>query len=250
MKLLPHTRQFIQGCTNAIVPVIKALGPSDDLGENLMQTLLGKPETPYTPPPMTRDQQFAVKMFRDFGEIHTCIERLKDFETYVSRFPFGRTRITRDAYLQMVVEGHLHDLYLLKERLIAFAKRIARAYKRDSDSKRIARGAMALEEFVLKALGRFIKVRGNHVHVKRYTHADIDRLRLISILQKDPDKDFTQAIRYVKRHATTESHNRLKVQAKSWNTTASRVPEEYCKVASSLLFVEGTQSFRYPAWKK
>ena len=230
--------------------MIKELGPTEELNENLQRTILGEPETPYEPGPMTRDQQFAVKMFREFAEIHTCIERLKDFETYVSRFPFARTRITRDAYLQMVVEAHLHELYLLRERLISLAKRIARAYKKDAESKRIARIANALEEFVLKALGSFTTVRGNHVHVRRYTHADIDRLRLISILQKGPDSDFTKAIRHFKRIATTESHNRLKIQARKWNKTAAIVLEEYCKVANSLLFVDGTQSIRYPALKK
>ena len=249
MKLLPHTRQFIQSWSRAIAPVIKELGSSDEINRNLQETLLGEPETPYGPAPMTREQQFAVKMFRDISEIHTCIERLKDFETYVSRFPFQRTRITRDAYLQMVVEGHLHELYLLKERLIALTKRIDRVYKRDSDSKRVSRIADTLEQFVLEALGRFTKVRGSHVHVRRYTHADIDRLRLISVLQKGPDDDLTKLIRYIKRHATTESHSRLKVQARKWNKTAAQVLEEYCKAVSLLIFVEETQSFRHPAWK-
>lgn len=249
MKLLPHTRQFIQSWSKAIVPVIKELGISGEISKNLQQTILGEPETPYDAAPMTRDQQFAVRMFRDISEIHTCVERLKDFETYVSRFPFQRTRITRDAYLQFVVEGHLHELYLLRERLIALAKHIARAHKKDSDSKKVLRITNALEKFVLEALGRFTNVRGSHVHVRRYTHADIGRLRLISVLQKGPADDFTKAIRYIKRHATTESHSRLKVQARKWNKTAAQVLEEYCKVASSLVFVEGTQSFRYPAWK-
>ena len=237
MKLLPHTRQFILNWSKAIVPVIKELGPSEEINRNLQEKLLGEPETQYDPAPMTREQTFAVKMFKDIAEIHTCIERLKDFETYVSRFPFQRTRVTRDAYLQMVVEGHLHELYLLRERLIAFATRIARAYKKDPDSKKVSRVAEVLEQFVLEALGRFTNVRGRHVHVRRYTHSDIDRLRPISVLEKGPDDDIKKAVRYIKRHATTESHNRLKAQARKWNKIAAQVLEEYCKLASAVVFV-------------
>ena len=77
-----------------------------------MKKLLGEKALTVRPESLGREDQHVMKLFWAFSEIHRCIERLRHCETYVRKFPFSGTRVSRGAYLQFVVEGHLHEIYI------------------------------------------------------------------------------------------------------------------------------------------
>jgi len=214
-----------------------------------MKNLHGEAQDPPQHPKLTRDEHFAIKLFRGFTEINACIERLKDCETYISRFPFKGTRVSRAAYLQHVVETHLHELYILRERLMAYAIHIRRLYRRDTNAAVVAEITSLLEQYVSTAFASFTSVRGSHVHQSRYANDDIERLELIAILQHGQDKQFGNAIRILGRTAISETQTKLKEQAKKWNSTVAKVLEEYFKVLLQLVFTSDAKSFRYPGAK-
>jgi len=184
VELGPQITGFLMGAIDAVILVMSKYRPAKELKDSVWEILLGEPSDMAKPAPLSGEDQHVMKLFWAFTEIHGSIERLKDCETYVSKFPFSRTRVSRSAYLQFVVEGHLHEIYLLRERLVKLAKTAAKLFKRDKKAKQIARSADILVTFVTQGLSGVINVRGAHVHEWRYSHDDIDRLELISTLRK------------------------------------------------------------------
>jgi hypothetical protein len=167
VRLLPHTQKFIRVTSNATGPVLAAIAKrrQNELGDNLMQSLLGENPDAIPPPPMRRDERFITQVFRGFSEIHSSLERLKDMKVYLGRFPFSRTRVTRDAYLQLMIVAHLGELYVLRLRLIAYTQMIARLYRNDPRAARVAEQTVALKDFVVRSFsyltnGLVSKIRG------------------------------------------------------------------------------------------
>lgn len=253
MVLGKNTKQFLKVILAIVGPMVVNLSKGqtkEKLGASLMASLEGiSPEKP-DPLPMTPDQRLTMKIFRQFTEIHSCLERLKDFETYISKFPFQKTRVSRHTYLQFIVEAHLNEIYILRERLVAFSKLIDRAYRKDVEAKKYASNATVMENYVVESLSGFARVRGAHIHAHRYSHDDIDRLGLIAILEQSTDKPFKTAISALKRTAVVESHERLTIQTRKWNRTAAKVVDEYCKAAMPLLFDKTRKSILHPKLKK
>lgn len=245
-----HAKEFLQTIADGVIPIVVSVmkkGNQKEIGESMLNALAGDPGTrPNKPPPMTRDERFAVQLFRHFIEVHSCIERMKDFDTYFHRFPFARTRVTRQAYLQLILEAHLNEIYLLRERLVAFAKFMGKAFRNDVESKRYIAYSKALEKFAVDSLAPFTSARGSHTHQYRYSHDDVDRLGLISILQIAPDPSFKATMRALKREAAAESQSRLRAQARQWNARVAKIIDEYFKALMPLLFDEKKVGPRFP----
>lgn len=254
MRLKRKTSAFSSAMLDAITPIISrsTAQEREDVGARLMATLHGRSFASIEgrAPKLSRDEHFATRMFRSFNEVHTCTERLKDFETYISRFPFSATRVTRSAYLQLIVEGHLHELYILRERLCSWLKQIARSYKSDARSLEISRTTIRLDSLVKASLEPLMQVRGSHVHEWRYDNPDIGRLQLIDILAKSPSDEFSKAIRLLRRTASQDTHGRLKTQTKAWNSVASNLIEAVYSDLHELLFISPGQALRYPTPRK
>jgi len=167
------TNHFFETMVSAIGPVIARASASErlDVGSRLVENLLGQPLRPVPAASGTREEVYAYRLFKGFIEIHACAERLADCETYLARFPFARTRVKRHAYLQFIVESHLHEIYILRERLTVYVKHVARAYRRAPDGPRIAKLTDRLITLVTDALSEMTVVRGGHVHQTRYSNA-------------------------------------------------------------------------------
>ncbi len=246
MKLGPNTTAFVEGTLDAAVPLISTVKPTDQINDSIWKKLVGEPSEYPKPKAISPEEQHVMKLFWVFTEIHSCIERLKDCETYVNRFPFGRTRVSRASYLQFVVEGHLHEIYVLRERLEKLAKVVARSFKRDRNAKRIARAADVLVEFVTQALSGFTNVRGVHVHQWRYTHQDIERLQLIATLRTPKRSPFARSLLRLEGVATAETHSRLRKQSRIWNRMVSEIVEEFFKHLNPMVLREDGKTFILP----
>jgi hypothetical protein len=210
--------------------------------------LLAEPEPAQRDlPKLSRDEYFTLKLVRAYGEVFSCTERLRDCETYISRYPFRGTRVTRAAYLQMVVELHLHEVYILQERLMTWFKQIERAYKSDTRAAAVRDAIRSLSTEVAATLGDLVRLRGGHVHQERHDHTDIARLRLIDLLALSRDPRMKQTMRQLRKIAVTESHERLKEQARRWNTKVSVLLERVFQVMTRLLFAPITGSLLAPA---
>jgi hypothetical protein len=139
------------------------------------------------PASLTADERFSADAFREFFEIGETVERLKDFEVYIRRFPFARTRITRERYLRVHIEAYFHECHILRERLVAYAKRITRAYKSGGIRERARIAGNELEELVSRGMAHVIAVRNRHVHEYRFDETRLSNFGGIELIARNSD---------------------------------------------------------------
>ncbi len=131
----------------------------------------------------------ANKLFRPMSEILSSLEAIENMAIYARSFPYKRQGVSRATYLKYHVENYLNELYLLKNRLIAYLKLIERSYKRSDISEHVTATIYPLNKVVSKVLKDYIEVRGAHVHQHRYSDDDFDRLSTLELLSRGGGKD-------------------------------------------------------------
>lgn len=132
-----------------------------------------------TPEPPSEEIAFLAKLSSWVAEIEMSLQSIKDTELYVRRFPYGDTDISKTRHLRRHVEKYLEEFYILKERLVKFADTVESMYSSgDLTDKMLVslRGAKTVAKETLKPITGYGKIRGTHVHVKRYTPPDIEKL--------------------------------------------------------------------------
>ncbi len=174
------------------------------------------------------------KQRRTLRQIHT-----------LGRFPFAKTRVARSAYLRLMVEAHLNEIYILQERLEAMVKQVARAYRNDYLRTHIQQVATQSFTVVAESLKPVVRARGAHVHEARHTNLDIERLELIDLLKTSKD-DVGNAIRKLQAAAVWDTHDRLKKQARNWNTGAAKVVEHVLVAIEAIVFEPDGDQLRFP----
>ncbi len=125
-----------------------------------------------------QDIFFGV-LFYGFNEIYISFERLKDLEVYISRFPNVKTPIAKINYLRFLIENYISEVYILKERLNKYLKKIRESYIEDRRYVLIRKTCDQLINAVEDSLENIITIRGSHTHLVRYEDRDIKRLESI-----------------------------------------------------------------------
>jgi hypothetical protein len=132
---------------------------------------------------LTRHETVLRDLFYGFIEILRCIERLTQIETYIRKMPgfkeYKRKNITDTAYMKYHIEKYFEEMYILKERLIRYLRKIKKYYKRDVN---IQTELAKMEDLLNKSLDGIISTRGRHIHESRFTDEDINRLELYDLL--------------------------------------------------------------------
>jgi hypothetical protein len=140
--------------------------------------------SPNPRPVLPPHERFAVDSFEAFTEVSDTFQRLRDIEVYVRRFPFRGTRITRERYIRFHVEAYLHETYILRERLAAFATRATRAYRKTKQRE----FALAVEKQLMdtvSSLDGIIAIRSRHVHELRFDETRLRNLNAIELIERN-----------------------------------------------------------------
>lgn len=124
---------------------------------------------------------FYSFLFHGFNEIIISFERLQDFETYISRFPNTKTSIAKINYLRFLIENYLIEIYILKERLIKYIKKIKDFYKEECRSISIKNECKQLINAVEDSFRDIKCHRDRHTHEVRYSDKDVKRLETLSL---------------------------------------------------------------------
>lgn len=159
------------------------------VGQSLMNRLLGEPEPGVDPAPVTPLGRFQADLFYGYAEIVKSVDALKNIEIYIAVFPYAKKKVSRSEHLAYHYSNYLQELYVLRERLQAHQTFITRAYRKDPRFSRVKSAMAALEDMISRSLDPIIGVRSNHVHKSRFEHDDFRRLTLIELFQKSPITD-------------------------------------------------------------
>lgn len=144
---------------------------------------------------ISEKEKYYRDIFYGFIEINDSLETLKDIPIYMKSFPFKSKRITKPRYLRYHIENYFNEVYILKERLIAYLNTIKRAYKSDEHYRKVHRIIEPMYEVVTKPLEGIINTRGAHVHESRFRSIDLSRLETLDLLVTNGTDELTSNLR-------------------------------------------------------
>lgn len=195
---------------NLVVPVTE----EDDIEvqEALKNSILGLDGPKSIPRNLSPSDVFvAQKLFSPLSEIMNAQENLENIQIYVQSFPYDDESTSKVHYLKYHIENYLNELYILKNRLIAYLQFIKRAYLKSTNSKHVSSTLKPVFEVVSFTLKRYIEIRGAHVHQNRYSDDDFDRLSRLELLKRGDD-DFARTIKFLLDKAYLEIEDKWKVK--------------------------------------
>jgi hypothetical protein len=145
--------------------------------------------------PATPDRSIdaaATILLAGFREIEATLNALGLVETLIGVAPPRSKRVDRSEYLTFLVGSYLQEVYILDQRLDAYAKRIGRAYKGRLD-------ATAVMSPIRNTLNTILRRRGVHVHESRYEDRRLGFLQGVAYVQHLVEGLEVTATRHYKR---------------------------------------------------
>lgn len=137
-----------------------------------------------------RDEIFVSRFYLEFDEIVTSHLCMKDIEIYIKRFPYRDAGVSSLRYLKYHIVSHLNEIYLYQERIKAFLEFIQKRYRKNFVAGELNLMAQNILELIKSSLRDVILTRGIHVHEKRFTTDDFDKLIFLENLKKSEADTF------------------------------------------------------------
>lgn len=182
---LRGSKKFIAAVMEETTPIIEAIIKDKRSLEVMKNILFDEPGPRYmglTPSP--RDESLRKILF-GFTEIDASFKVINDIPYYMKRFPPQSSDVSKTRFLNYHVANYFNEIYILRERLVAYQKVITRMYKKDRRLVEMGRQVQNLE-ILLSGFDGLVATRSKHVHEKRYDDDDFVRLNFFQTVN---DKD-------------------------------------------------------------
>jgi hypothetical protein len=230
----------------AIIKETTAL-PDKDPAKLLLSmraTLAGTPK-PAATPPQTPYEIFVIELFDAFSELCQAYENVL-LVAELARLRFQKnSRITRLQYLTFVVESSLNEFYIFTERLEIFLTRIQRKYKKDPKFASLQVFIPKALDIVKKSLQPTLRVRGAHVHERRFSSSD-EKIKRVGTLELLVVSGGMKHFRPIYRKAMSEAYRHIIQQTKIHAGNAKAVSDSVLKNLARDL-IDGSGQLRYPS---
>jgi hypothetical protein len=155
---------FLMAMSNFAAAYLRPLREADKRGEKLVRPT---------------DSVFE-SVFFGFTEISDALDVLALTETLFGLAPPSK-RIKKSQYLQFLIGAYLQEVYILEQRLKAYATKTARLYK-------IPGKNTSLIEAVEDTFRGIVGTRGNHVHSQRFSDKQLHLLVGIELISQLKDE--------------------------------------------------------------
>jgi hypothetical protein len=172
----------LDAMAGAIKPLMEDRSETHAAGEALWNHLFDLPGPKHAGVKRAPSLMYVGQVFEGFAEVFKSLETLDDISLLVGRPPERRPRISEDRYLQFLVEAHLNEVYLLRERLRRYVKSVQRAFRHDPRSNQVFVKTDALVNAVDSTLDPILRLRHAHTHEGRFRDEGISRLGSIKLL--------------------------------------------------------------------
>ena len=139
------------------------------------------------PPPQ---DTFFEKTFSGFNEISDTMDAIKLTKVFISLSPPRSRRIQKPAYLKYHVTVHLHEVYILKERLNEYATKIKRAYSKSARGIFVSNLIEPLFDVIRESLEPLVSTRSKHVHSARFNDEVLSQASLLSFVDRFGDSEY------------------------------------------------------------
>ena len=155
-----------------------------------MSNLLGLSSPKRLKREFTPADHFFSVLYNGFREISDSYYSLLDIETYIGRFPYSKTKISKVRYMIYHIECYLNEAYILRERLKAYITKVGRLYKKDPKHSDVLKKMRSLFLLIDDAFNNIVKARGFHVHESRFKDGDLDRISSLEFFAQYEDEEF------------------------------------------------------------
>jgi hypothetical protein len=130
---------------------------------------------------LTPREEFIKIIFREYLEIFSSYECLKDIEIIIGLNPYNG-KVSKIRLLKYHFTNYFNEVYIMKERLKKFVILIDRKYKKDKAYQVIKVQLNKLEKYIEDSFRNIVKIRGGHVHVERYMNKEFNELDMLQIV--------------------------------------------------------------------
>ncbi|GJQ61173.1 MAG: hypothetical protein SCALA702_02260 [Melioribacteraceae bacterium] len=163
------------------------------LGEIIRDNLLNGESNSFLHLKYSVKQQFIVeKVFPKHHEIVISYDKLTNILVFISSFPYRNKRIKKSDFIRYHIENYFQEKYILKNRMIAFAKILLRVYKSDFRHSNYQKEIEELFSTLKDFFKEDYEMRGKHVHQERLKSKKFSRLTLFEMLlyNESEEKEF------------------------------------------------------------
>ena len=191
-------------------------------------------------------ENYLVKIFHSHSEIVKSLEMLRNIPFYISRFPYSKTRITREEYMRFHVEAFFNEIYIFKERLEKYCKTIERQFKSDPSTPNAKQQISEATTTAISALSELIKKRGAHVHEKRLDESNIDRIGTLELLWRNSEGAFYEITHYNYKKEVRRIKKIWKENMEEIITQLEEILNNISSIIYPIIFNLGTNTLRQP----
>jgi hypothetical protein len=127
--------------------------------------------------PQTANERYWTPWFWEVVEIHATLDRLDQILTYLSHYPGNKAFRGRSEadWLRYHIEFYLQEIYVLRERLRRFLKKVEKAAV-DARDKSGVSATRVLKTGVELSLKNVVFIRAGHVHHYRFDDEELKKL--------------------------------------------------------------------------
>ena len=219
-----------------------------DLNERLRdvlgQELFGDGEHSGINPDPTKDEAYFSRIFADYREVDACVERLSDVSVYIGSYPYRSVKLDKNRYLRYHIENYFHEIYILRERLTAFLKRVGRGFREDRRHSSVLAATRPLFSSVTGSLNGVANTRNAHVHRIRFDAADLTRLDTLQLISRINELSEGAAEFYEIEYRVTRSE--WKSRLRSNNNEVGKLLDSIAERLVPVLFDEKRGRMKYP----
>jgi hypothetical protein len=119
---------------------------------------------------------------------------LEDIEVYINNFPYRNKKITKLRNLSYHVENYFSELFILRERINTYLKKIRKSFKKDKNRQSIVSITNSFLIITKKVFSEPSKTRGRHIHETRFQDNEIRRLESLELLKLVNDGELKRII--------------------------------------------------------
>lgn len=152
------------------------------LQEIMVNVLLDTSGPRFLETSVTEAERAFYQLFFGFTEILESVDVFREIPFYIRRFPPKSFGISQTRFIRYHIGNYLNEICILQERLKGYIKVVKRIYRANRQVLSSLENRLPKINSLLQAFEQSVRVRGVHVHQRRYVDRDIDRLILLDVL--------------------------------------------------------------------
>lgn len=167
------------------------------------------------------------EIFYGFTEIGSALDALKLIEELLRLAPPRSKRVDKDSYLKFLVGSYLQEMYILEQRLTAYATKLSRLYGNRSLPSTVKR-------VVYEPLEGLINTRGAHVHQRRFSDERLDSVSTLALFRR-VGHELGEDLEFEYKVAQLHWSKRVREN----NQTMRRIVDQYCALLEIVICRDG-----------